>query len=167
MQGFTRAAGLPALITAGAFFWVTTYGFYVGGERSKFIEKAKKDGEKDVEARFSLPNLYVEGNTPNAKAFNCVQRSHQQALETITQMATFTAIAAAVFPVSAAANMGLWWYSRVVWSTSYARSNGDPSKRYEHPLAFLVMATVVGQFMLAVAAAGEVAGAWAAVRALF
>jgi len=167
VAGLTKAAGIPALVTVGSLLWYTLYGFSVGAARAKYIALAKKDGEKDVEARYSYPNLYVDGNTPHAKAFNCVQRSHQQALETLTQMAVFTAVASAVFPVAAGLNMACWWYGRFVWATGYAESGGDASKRYDHPLAFMAMATVLGQFLLAVAAAGEVAGLWAAARALF
>jgi putative hemolysin len=72
------------IIVAG--FTIVVLGFKVGAARKKYREKAMKEDEKDAEARFSYPNLYVEGNTENAKMFNCAQRGHQQAFETYTQV---------------------------------------------------------------------------------
>ena len=166
MLGLTRAVGVPMLVTSGALFWLTLYGFTVGAARTKFAALAKKDGEKDVDERYALPNLYVEGGTKHARAFNCVQRSHQQAFETLPQLLCFTAVASTVFPLSAAANMALWLVGRVVWSTGYAASGGDAAKRYDHPLAYLIFASLVAQFGLAIVAGGEVAGLWAGVRGL-
>jgi hypothetical protein len=57
---------------------------WAGSEKPKAVRP--RAGEKDAEARYSLPNLYVEGGTKWAKAFNCVQRSHQQAFETLPQL---------------------------------------------------------------------------------
>ena len=37
----------------------------------KYIEKAKAAGDKDAEARFSLPKLYAEGFSQEALEFNC------------------------------------------------------------------------------------------------
>jgi len=154
------------LVASGACFWLTIYGFSVGAARTKFMELAKKDGEKDCEARYALPNLYVDGNSKHARAFNCVQRSHQQAFETLPQLLFFTAAAAAAFPLAAAANVGLWLVGRIYWSAGYAQSGGDAAKRYDHPLAFLIFAGLVSQFFLAIAAGGEVAGLWAGLRGL-
>ena len=114
-----------------------------------------------MDARYALPNLYVDGNSAHARAFNCVQRSHQQAFETLPQLLFFTATASLAYPLAAAANVALWLVGRVTWSAGYANSNGDPAKRYDHPLAFLIFASFMSQFFVAVAAAGAVAGLWA------
>ena len=95
---------------------------------------------------------------------DCVQRSHQQAFETLPQLYAFTFIAATVFPLSAASNVGLWLYGRIVWTKGYAGSEGDPSKRYEHPLAFLIFASFMAQFLLAMLAAAEIVGLFPAIR---
>jgi len=89
---------IPAIQSMSRF---TMLGFSVGGMRSKYRELAKKDGEKDCEDRYGLPNLYVEGNTKWAKAFNCTQRAHQQQLETLTQFYVCILLSALQFPVSA------------------------------------------------------------------
>ena len=107
---------------------------------------------------------YVDGNTKHARAFNCVQRSHQQAFETLPQFLLFTFAAALVFPITSAVNVLMWMYGRIVWSTGYACSEGNAEKRYEHPLAFLIFSSVMAQFFLALAAGGEILGLWSALR---
>ena len=97
--------------------------------------KAEKDGEENCEARYSLPNLYVAGSTKHSKAFNCWQRSHQQALETLPQVYATTLFAGLAFPVTTTLG-GLWWLAgRITWATGYAASEGNPAARYSHPLA--------------------------------
>ena len=41
---------------------------------------------------YSLPNLYVDGDTKHSKAFNCIQRSHQQIFETLHMYHTCSAV---------------------------------------------------------------------------
>lgn len=79
--GLQRGASIGLTIHVVAGFWITLWGLMVGSKRSVYREKARKDGEKDVDQRYGLPNLYVEGCTKHSKAFNCVQRSHQQIFE--------------------------------------------------------------------------------------
>eukprot|EP00325_Prymnesiales_sp_UTEX-LB-985_P033210 CAMPEP_0174716880 /NCGR_PEP_ID=MMETSP1094-20130205/25064_1 /TAXON_ID=156173 /ORGANISM="Chrysochromulina brevifilum, Strain UTEX LB 985" /LENGTH=245 /DNA_ID=CAMNT_0015916737 /DNA_START=22 /DNA_END=759 /DNA_ORIENTATION=+ len=166
VAGLPKAFGITIAVTAASAFWLTMYGFSVSGARKKYMELAKKDGEKDCEERYSLPNLYVEGNTKYAKAFNCHQRSHQQAFETLPQFYLFTFSVAFVFPLTAAFNVGLWLYGRMKWSKGYAGSDGDPSKRYDHPLAFLIFASFMSQFLLTLIAATEITGLLPIVREL-
>ena len=111
----SKACGVPLLLTCGACFWLTLHGFSVGYARTKYMELARKDGEKDVDNRYALPNLYVDGNSIHARAFNCVQRSHQQAFETLPQLLFFTPTASAAYPLPAAANMALWLVGRIPW----------------------------------------------------
>ena len=130
-----KAFGLVVGLMFVYSFWFTMLGFSVGAARTKFKELAKKDNEKEIEERFSLPNLYVEGNTKWAKAFNCVQRSHQQQLETLTQFFACILVSALVFPLTATLLLFISLVSRYVWAKSYSASDGDPSKRYDHPLS--------------------------------
>lgn len=55
----------------GSSFMMLRLSFIPGGARSKFMEKAKKNGDEHAEERFSLPKLYAEGFTQEAKEFNC------------------------------------------------------------------------------------------------
>ena len=75
IYGMPKAAGLVVGALSVSLMWATMYGFKVGGKRKHYREKARKDGEKDVDQRYMLPNLYVDGNTVHSRAFNCVQRS--------------------------------------------------------------------------------------------
>ena len=160
----SRAMGIPALITCFSLFWLTVHGFSVGSARKTYMEKARKDGEKEVDTRYALPHLYVEGNTKHSRAFNAVQRSHQQAFETLPQLLFFVLVASAAFPLSAAAHMVLWLYGRIVWTHGYATSGGEAGKRYDHPLAFLIFASFLGLFFTALIAAVELTGLWALPR---
>jgi len=122
-----RAVGVPLLLTCLACFWLTLHGFTVGSLRTKYMELARKDGEKDVDARYSLPNLYVDGLSKHARAFNCAQRSHQQAFETLPQLLFFTLVASAAYPLAAAGNVALWLIGRVTW-TRLRRLGRRPQK---------------------------------------
>lgn len=51
--------GLVIFITTVTYLWLLMYSMKVGGARNKYAELAKKDGEKDVDERYKLPNLYV------------------------------------------------------------------------------------------------------------
>jgi hypothetical protein len=132
--GPPRAFGCVVATLTVTFMWLLTHSMAVGDARTKYKTLASKDGEKDVELRYSLPNLYVDGTSKNAKAFNCVQRSHQQILETLT-MYVFTACAAGIqFPIVTTIICALSLVSRRQWVKGYVESEGDSTKRYS--LAF-------------------------------
>ncbi|CAM9673108.1 unnamed protein product, partial [Ectocarpus fasciculatus] len=143
---------LANIIIAG--LTIVVLSFKVSAARKKYREKAMKDGEKDAEARFSYPNLYVEGNTENAKLFNCAQRGHQQALETYTQFVTFSLVSGISFPVATALCGLVWSVSRYYWASGYAK--GDPNKRYEHFLGAGIWFALIGVLLGATGAAVKI-----------
>merc|ERR1712232_769744 len=107
----------------------------------------------DVQERYALPNLYAQGISKNAKAFNCVQRSHQQILETFTGYVCTVLFTGLEFPVTAFCLAALWLYSRQVWVSGYKASEGEAIQRYSHPhsgyfwhamLALIVTSAFVG-----------------------
>lgn len=51
--------GLVILVTTVTYLWVLMLGMKCGAARTKYIELAEKDGEKEVEERYKLPNLYA------------------------------------------------------------------------------------------------------------
>lgn len=53
-HGSQLAAVTPAILI-GTGFWTLMHGFEVGKARTKYAELAKKDGESDVDERYSLP----------------------------------------------------------------------------------------------------------------
>lgn len=134
---------IPALPKAyGAMLFVNvvsssyamiTLGGRVGKARSKSIEAAKLEGDKDAEDRYSYPKLYAEGFSKTAKLFNCIQRGHQQALETYPSFVALSLIAGIKYPITAAIGGVIWHFARFAWAEGYA--TGDPSKRYQSFLA--------------------------------
>jgi hypothetical protein len=100
-QSARITAATPAILL-GTGFWALLQGFAVGKARSKYAELARKDGEKDVDERYLLPNLYAQGTSKHAKAFNCVQRSHQHIFETYTQTVLGGLAGMIAFPVCTA-----------------------------------------------------------------
>jgi hypothetical protein len=131
--------------------WVTSFGMKVGAGRRKAIEDAKKDGEKDVEDRYDLPNLYAQGTSKHAKVFNCIQRAHQHIFETFPQAIVTGLVGAASFPLTSAASSLMYFVGRVYLSNGYAESEGEPSKRYSSPLAVFTWYGLVTNWLLAMA----------------
>ena len=105
-------------------------GFKVADARKIFKEKAKKDGDENSEARYSYPKLYAEGFDNHSTAFNCVQRGHQQALETYSSFVLLGLVGGIDFPVIVSFAGLFWCYSRMQWAQGYA--TGDASRRYDH-----------------------------------
>lgn len=129
--------GLVIAVVVVSYLWVLSVGMGVGFKRYKYKELAEKDGEKDVDARYLLPNLYAQGTSKHVKAFNCVQRSHQQILETFPGYLITVLISGLEFPVTTFLAGLVWLVSRMVWVKGYAASMGDPSQRYSHALSRL------------------------------
>ncbi len=140
--GLLKAHGVVLLINfVLSGLVIIKLGVDVGKARKFYRELAIKDGEKDAEARFSYPNLYAEGNSPNAKLFNCVQRGHQQALETYTIFLVLSLISSIRFPIATAFSGFIWIVARNAWAKSYAK--GDPNQRYESFFAFGIWLSLI------------------------
>jgi len=122
--------GLVILVNVVASSFMMMYlSFIPGGARRKFMEAAKKKGDRDAEARFSLPKLYAEGFSQEAKEFNCHQRAHQQALETYTNFVVCSIIGGVRQPLLTTAAGILYIIARVKWAKGYC--TGDPDNRYK------------------------------------
>jgi MAPEG family len=130
--GLPKAFGFTPIILSGLSFWCLIHGFLVvGASRNKYIQLAEKDGEKEVKERYGLPNLYAQGTSKNALAFNCVQRSHQQIFETFPQMCLLSMVGAVHYPMTVAATLIAYAVGRITLSQGY-------DNRYSHPLAKLI-----------------------------
>lgn len=140
-------------ILLGVGFFALIHGTKVGAARRKYMELAKKDGEKDAEMRYSYPNLYVDGDSKHARAFNAIQRSHQHIFETYPSAIVGGLLAASQFPIAAACSTLLYAVGRITFSLSYANCDGDASKRYDHPLASYQWYGLLGNFVLGFLAA--------------
>jgi MAPEG family len=150
--GLSAYFGLTPLLLSLYSFWTVVHGFGIGMARSKYIEQAKKDGETEVEERYQLPNLYAQGTSKNVQGFNCEQRSHQHILETITQAMVTGLIGAIEYPISAAIITSSYIVGRIALSKGYqACKDGDASKRYSSPLAFLHWYGLISSMLLGMA----------------
>ena len=137
--GLSTYFGLTPLVFCIFNFFVLSFGMRSGQARRKYTEQATKDGEKDVEDRYGLPNLYAQGTTKNAKAFNCVQRAHQHIFESLTQVMFASVVAAISYPVTAGVASLLYAIGRFYTSKGYAEGEGDASKRFKYG--------ILGRFM--------------------
>uniref|UniRef100_A0A6U0HIL5 Glutathione transferase n=1 Tax=Helicotheca tamesis TaxID=374047 RepID=A0A6U0HIL5_9STRA len=157
--GVSSLFGLTPTIFSGLSFWVLAHGMKVGKARAKYIELAKKDGEKDVEERYALPNLYAQGTSKYVREFNCVQRSHQHIFETFTGAVLTGMVAAVNYPISAAATTLMYAVGRITLSNGYAAAEGDPMKRYASPFARFMWYGYLGNIILSLlSCANMVAG---------
>lgn len=137
--GLPRLFGLTPAILTGTSFWVLLHGFLVvGRSRSKYMKLAEEDGEKEVEERYGLPNLYAQGTSKHARAFNCIQRSHQHIFETFPYLCMISLLGAVHYPITAATATLAYAVGRYHISNGYANSDGEPSKRYTSPFAPLM-----------------------------
>ena len=126
-----KAYGLVIAINviAGGYA-ILHLGFKVGKARETYKAKAIEEGDKEAEERFSLPKLYAEGFSENAKLFNCVQRGHQQALETLPQFLVYSLVGGVRHPIVVSVAGLIWIIARLKWAEGYA--SGVPKKRYDH-----------------------------------
>ncbi|TMW56474.1 hypothetical protein Poli38472_006484 [Pythium oligandrum] len=81
------------------------------------------------------PEMYAEKSNKNAKAFNCVQRAHQNVLENIPLFLVFL-FTSAIFRPQFAAIFGL---IRVLGFVAYVQgyASGDPTKRYRGAIGYI------------------------------
>ena len=147
-----RAFGLTLFVLTGFSFFLIVWGAQVGKARQEYRTKAEKDGEKDLD-RYLLPNLYVTGESANAKAFNSVQRSHQHVFETLTQVYFGAIVGSLCFPLTTALSTLLWAYARVVWAQSYAKEGA--SGRYSNPMSTFIWRGFFVNIALSIIVAGN------------
>eukprot|EP00193_Tetraselmis_chui_P017082 CAMPEP_0177774628 /NCGR_PEP_ID=MMETSP0491_2-20121128/13628_1 /TAXON_ID=63592 /ORGANISM="Tetraselmis chuii, Strain PLY429" /LENGTH=176 /DNA_ID=CAMNT_0019293059 /DNA_START=95 /DNA_END=625 /DNA_ORIENTATION=- len=114
----TASFEVPALYPAvllvnvvGSSFLMFNLGMSVGMSRSKYGVK--------------YPKMYAEGDSEEAVKFNCIQRGHQQALETYPQFLACSLIGGLSSPVSVAFAGLLWCIARKAWANAYAEHGAD------------------------------------------
>jgi hypothetical protein len=73
------------------------------------------DCQRTVLCRFP-PALYATGKDAKSIKFNCVQRGHQQALETFPMLLAASLVGGVRYPVSVAAFGLLWMKARFAWA---------------------------------------------------
>lgn len=73
------------------------------------------------------PKMYADDGTEQGKTFDCIQRAHQNTLETAPAQMVLISLLGVAHPVPAAAAQAAWVAGRVVYALGY--STGDPKAR--------------------------------------
>lgn len=73
------------------------------------------------------PNLYAPEGHAHANEFNCVQRSHQNTLETMPLVNVCVAMGGFVYPKAFAVCGAIWCFGRFLYIYDYSR--GNPASR--------------------------------------
>jgi len=109
------------------------------------LKLGMKVGEARKKYNVPLPTMYSNGNSESDKMFNCVQRGHQQALETYPQFVAMSLLGGIRHPIVCSLTGIAWLIARDQWAKGYA--TGDPDNRYSKAMAkhiwtclFIVMA---------------------------
>mmetsp|Transcript_11030 Transcript_11030/g.32665 ORF Transcript_11030/g.32665 Transcript_11030/m.32665 type:complete len:181 (+) Transcript_11030:92-634(+) len=87
-----------------------------------------KVGMARSEANVQYPTMYATGTDAKSIKFNCVQRGHQQALETYTSFVVMSLIGGLSHPMFVSVAGITWIIGRWKWAEGYA--TGDPNARY-------------------------------------
>lgn len=135
LAGFLpKAYGLVIIINlVVCSFTVIALSFKVGAAREKY--------------GVPLPTMYATGTDAKSKKFNCVQRGHQQCLETWSMFLTASLVGGVKFPISVVLFGLVWCKARLKWAEGYA--TGDPKNRYSSKWGMLVWTTLLGAFSAA------------------
>eukprot|EP00271_Cylindrocystis_brebissonii_P010954 TRINITY_DN274_c0_g1_i4.p1 TRINITY_DN274_c0_g1~~TRINITY_DN274_c0_g1_i4.p1 ORF type:complete len:149 (-),score=29.90 TRINITY_DN274_c0_g1_i4:1428-1874(-) len=116
---------LVVVLTIVAYQWM---GIEVGKARKKY----------DVR----YPTMYAdEDKNKNAKAFNCIQRGHQNSLEILPQFLVMLLISGVPYPVTASLAGVLFVIGRVFYFTGY--STGEPKRRMDGSVQYLGLVTLL------------------------
>lgn len=73
------------------------------------------------------PRMYADDGTEQGRMFDCIQRAHQNTLETAPAQMVLISLLGMAHPVPAAAAQAAWVAGRVVYALGY--STGDPKAR--------------------------------------
>lgn len=82
------------------------------------------------------PAMYATGDDEDARMFNCVQRGHQQALETYPGFLAASLVSGLRYPFVVSLMGMLWGYARLKWAEGYR--TGVPDKRYQSKISFFI-----------------------------
>eukprot|EP01024_Parvocaulis_polyphysoides_P011512 TRINITY_DN14039_c0_g1_i1.p1 TRINITY_DN14039_c0_g1~~TRINITY_DN14039_c0_g1_i1.p1 ORF type:complete len:151 (+),score=7.86 TRINITY_DN14039_c0_g1_i1:74-526(+) len=123
------------LLTAGASALVHNVwmGLQVGKARKKYGVK--------------YPNMYAsketcKGTEEDIKAFNCVQRGHQNSLEALPTFYTMLILSGVKYPIFSAICGAVYVVGRILYFQGY--STGDPSGRYRGAMNTVGLLSLLG-----------------------
>ncbi|KAF5368827.1 hypothetical protein D9758_003033 [Tetrapyrgos nigripes] len=96
---------------------------------------------------FVLVIVYAEADEAEKSfekmKFNCIQRAHQNTLETLPMIYLTTIISAFKYPIFAASACGLWTVARLFYTWTYG--SGHPAKRsLSSRIGFFILISLIG-----------------------
>jgi len=118
--------GVILVNCVGSFFLMFFLGVRAGRARARYRAKAEKSGDDFSAVRFSYPKLYAEGFSEEATHYNCVQRAHQNALETHASFLVLSVIGGWGHPLLVTVAGAVWIFARIQYAASYATAMTAP-----------------------------------------
>ncbi|KAK9832823.1 hypothetical protein WJX81_004611 [Elliptochloris bilobata] len=118
---------------------LASIGFIGIANQAMAIAVAKARKQYGVE----YPRLYAEGDSENARLFNCVQRAHQNTLEQLPVWLAAQAALASVHPMTAGVLGFVWMAGRIVYFLGYS-SKGPQGRLPGTIVASLIQIGVLG-----------------------
>ncbi|KAI3435900.1 hypothetical protein D9Q98_001958 [Chlorella vulgaris] len=113
-----------------------------GGFAVHNVWMSLKVGQARKKFGVKYPALYEDATKPNAKAFNCVQRAHQNSLENLPSFYALLLVAGIRYPVSASIAGAVALVGRIAYFIGY--STGEPSARTRGAFTHLGVIALAG-----------------------
>jgi len=88
------------------------------------------------------PALYAPDSNPQAKAFNCIQRGHQNTLENYPSFLLMLGLGSIEYPLVSSIGGAIWLLGRLAYFQGYA--SGQPEKRRYGAFAYIGFFTMMG-----------------------
>ncbi|CAF3385454.1 unnamed protein product [Rotaria socialis] len=88
------------------------------------------------------PALYAPDTNRHANIFNCIQRGHQNTLETYPQFLLMLGLGSIQYPLISSIGGAIWLISRIVYFHGYA--TGQPEKRQYSAFGYVGFFTMMG-----------------------
>jgi len=111
---------------------------------SWFVLQYMGVGVMKARKRYNIeyPKLYASDSDANGKAFNCVQRGHQNTLENYPQFLLMLGLGSIKYPLISSIGGAIWLLGRLAYFHGY--SSGRPEKRQYGSFAYIGLFTMMG-----------------------